>query len=87
MPADTGQVNDVYFAAIGLVGWFADPNPEFFGELFFRYRPPEFVGIADSDINHQVFGKGNIVEFLQNESTSIALKTNIITGIPVDGET
>lgn len=87
MPANAGSINDIYFPAVGLLCRPGHTDTIFRYQSFFRNTLPEFIGIGDADIDHQVFGKGFIAIPLQDEPAVVSFKTYIVTGIPPDVET
>jgi hypothetical protein len=87
VPAHSREVDHVYFPTVGLVRRFTHANSKFLRQFFFFNLFPKFIGIANTNTDHQIFSELPIVKFLKNEFTFIALKPDVITAIPINVKT
>jgi hypothetical protein len=86
MPAYPGDINNVYFFAIGLLLDLPDPYPKPLRQLLVEDHRPELLHVVHPDGKHEVFRKIFPLEFLQNETTLIRAKAGIPALIPVQRE-
>ena len=87
MPAHTGNIDNVYLPAIGLLHDIADADVVFFGQLFVDHALPESFNIVHLYAQHKVLGKLRAVICLKDEPAFIALKTCVTISLPVDLKT
>lgn len=77
MPAYPCNIDDVYFPAVRLWGYFADPDTKSIRKLFVDNIVSEFVDVINPYSYHEVLGKSGSIIVLQNKAASLLFKTGI----------
>lgn len=86
MPANPGQVNQVDLTAPGHVLRFTEADAKLLRDATLHQAGPEPIHIIQLHIHHKVFGKGTVIEMLQQKLAAIAFKTGHAAGIPQFGK-
>ncbi len=84
MPAHPGDINQIDFQTVWLLVGLRYTYAKSLGEFLLNHERVKLLCIRHLDRDHEIFCKGLIVVFLQNEFASIAFKPNIVAGIPAD---
>ncbi len=65
MPANAGDVNNIYFFTVRLFHWLSNRrNTKFLRQIFLAYRFPKLIYVIYLNGQHEVFGKRLIVVLL-----------------------
>src|SRR5450432_1285517 len=86
VPANPGDINNIYFFAIGLRRYLPDADAILFRQFFFYNGFPEGCYIVYFDADHKILRKSLVIELLQYELTAIPFKTGITARIPADNK-